>query len=163
MIVGLSVLTGIISSCSAIDSSSSNNTYEKKIAQFAEKYGVTSTEVICSKSGRVGQCILSGTSGSFSKLVKRLNLRDFESKEIEDDFKYHNYWLDYKERRKRYDVAYTCGSLKNFSNLQSVKVYGNLDRSPELTLKDVGTFEHFFLYHSPDSNEACVHFTHAYG
>ncbi|MDJ0899384.1 MAG: hypothetical protein QNJ55_11290 [Xenococcus sp. MO_188.B8] len=65
--------------------------------------------------------------------------------------------------RGTYDIAYTCGALETFNNLQSVKVYGNLDRSPELFLEGVGTFEHFFLYHHLETNEACVHFTYAYG
>ena len=65
--------------------------------------------------------------------------------------------------KKRYDTAYTCGFLKAFNKLESVKVYGNLEHSSELTLEDVGEFEHFFLYHNLDRNEACLHFTYAYG
>lgn len=72
-------------------------------------------------------------------------------------------WLGYKESRERYDIPYTCGSLPAFKNLELVVVYANLDRSSELVVRGGGAFEHFFLFYCPDTNEACIHFTYAYG
>jgi|GEM_PF-4396481 len=152
------LLLNTLSSCSNI-----SRTYEKNLTQFLKKHGITNVKVICNARGRVGNCVLTQTSQSFDKLIERLNLRDFESEEIKSDFQYYNYWLRYKENRERYDTPYTCGFLATFNDLKSVKVYGNLDRSPELFLEGVGVFEHFFPYHRLDTNEACVHFTYAYG
>ncbi|MEL6911160.1 MAG: hypothetical protein AAFO85_13245 [Cyanobacteria bacterium J06598_4] len=139
-----------------------NIAVEKDITQLLAKHEITGAEVSCNASGRVAQCNLNRVS-ELNKLITGLNLRDFESEEIKTDFKYHNYWLDYKERRERYESDYTCGSLSTFKDLDIVRVYGNLDRSPELVLVDTGAFEHFFLYHRPDRNEVCIHFTYAYG
>lgn len=77
-----------------------NSTYEKKLTQFFKKQGITNIKVICDVKGRNGKCILTNTSNSFNKLIKRLNLKDFQSKDIKNNFKYYNYWLDYKERQK---------------------------------------------------------------
>ena len=150
------LFVSILSGCSDL-----SRNYEKNLAQFIKKHNITEAKVMCDARGRVGRCILTETSDSFDKLIKRLNLRDFESEEIESDYKRH--WLRYNMNRATYDIPYTCGALEPFNNLESVKVYGNLDRSPELFLEDVGVFEKFFLYHHLDTNEACVHFTYAYG
>ena len=159
LIITIALLfVSILSGCSDL-----SRNYEKNLTQFLKKHDITNVKVICDARGRVGKCVLTETSQSFDKLIERLNLRDFESEEIESDFQYYNYWLDYKARRERHGTPYTCGSLKTFNNLKYVKVYGNLERSPELFLEGVGTFEHFFLYRHLETNEACVHFTYAYG
>ena len=136
---------------------------EKDVKQLLEKHQMKDIEVTCNAIRRLAQCMLKNPSFSLDKLITGLKLKDFNSVDERNSFKYYNYWLDYQERRERYDLPFTCGSLPAFENLESVKVYGVLDRSSELVIPNGGAFEHFFLFHHLDTNEACIHFTYAYG
>ena len=66
------LFVGILSGCSDL-----SRNYEKNLTQFIKKHNITDAKVMCDARGRVGRCILTETSDSFDKLIKRLNLRNF--------------------------------------------------------------------------------------
>lgn len=151
---------------------------EKDIRQLLQKHQITDLRVSCETkvTSRVANCRFTEISQPLEQFIFGLNLRDFEAfKDLksmdnlrspaeQDEFwNYHHHGLSILENTEPYAEFNTCRSLEAFSYSKPVKVYGNLDRSPELRLEGGGAFEHFFLYHRPDINEACVHFTYAYG